>query len=89
MKLFFIRSVAHSNNPPLSSESAINSQILVLDHYYNLMKEILKKSGKIEKSTIEPFLIFLVKLDHLTNSNSIEFLKNHYIDKLKNLTNRE
>lgn len=89
MKLFFIRSVAHSNNRKGCSESVINSQILVLDHYYDLMKEILKKSGKIEKSTIEPFFITLVKIDHSTNSNSIEFLKNHYIDKLKNLTNRE
>jgi hypothetical protein len=79
VKLFFIRSVANSKNPPLCDKSdVIDSQIFILDEYYNLTIEILKKTGKIEKSTIQQFLIYLVKIDHFTGSNSIEFIKNHY-----------
>jgi hypothetical protein len=76
------------NNQQIDKSDVINSQIFILDEYYNLTIEILKKTGKIEKSTIQQFLIYLVKIDHFTESNSIEFIKNHYIDKLKNLTNR-
>jgi len=84
IKLFFIRSVAHSifKSKSKIKDTPLESYIKHLDTSYLLMRDILVEHKQVDKSAINTFLAILLKIDLLTQSDSIDFVKTHYESKV-------